>query len=178
MLENYGTKKGPKNTTSEGKHFKSKNRIPRQTRLWLRRKSLASKALRKATTTKACRRLKDTIALAENELSKSYFRRKIIKEDEAIENLIKNPKSFYAHIKKLTNQKTKIGPFVDDKGDIINDTPSEILQKQYSDMWSVPSDTFKVRDTKEFFKHPDSENHPKLCDIKFTKENLIKIIKN
>ena len=66
--------------------------------------------------------------MAENELSKSYFRRKIIKENEAIENLVKNPKSFYSHIKKLTNKKTKIGPFVNKKGEIIDDIPAEILQ--------------------------------------------------
>ena len=55
MLEKFCTKKGPKNATSDGTNFKSSNRIPRQTRLWLRKKSLASKALRKSTTIKSCR---------------------------------------------------------------------------------------------------------------------------
>ena len=73
----------------KGEPYKSKNRIPRQTRLWLRKKSLASKQLRQATSIKACRRLKNIIELAENELSKSYFKRKIIKENSAIEKLEK-----------------------------------------------------------------------------------------
>ena len=61
MISKICDKKGPKNVNSDGKIFKSKNRIPRQTRLWLRRKSLASKQLRKATSINSCRRLKDKI---------------------------------------------------------------------------------------------------------------------
>ena len=66
MIMKICEKKGPKSVNSNGKTFKSKNRIPPQTCLWLRRKQLASKQLRKAPTVRACRRLKDVIELADN----------------------------------------------------------------------------------------------------------------
>ena len=71
---------------------------------------------------------------------------------------------------------SKISPFVDKKGEIMNNIPAEILQNQYSEMWSKPSEDFKIRDATQFFEHPEYEARPKLCDIKVTKENLIKMI--
>ena len=40
----------------------------------------------------------------------------------------------------------KICPFVDNKGKVINDTPANILQTQFSDMWSIPRPEDKIDD--------------------------------
>ena len=77
MLKGVCDLKNLDKLTKKGDNFKSKNKIPRQVRLWLRRKSLASKALMKVKTVKGCRNLKLKIEEAEKELSRSLFKRKI-----------------------------------------------------------------------------------------------------
>ena len=72
--------RNPVKKTKDGDAFKSNNKIPRQVRLWLRRKSLASKALTKVKTKKGCKDLKMKIEEAEKELSKSYLRGKLKKK--------------------------------------------------------------------------------------------------
>ena len=84
--------RNPEKTTKEGESFKSKNKIPRQVRLQLRRKSLESKALTKVKTTKGCKDLKRKIEEAERELSKSFLKRKLDEEDLAINKMKSNPK--------------------------------------------------------------------------------------
>ena len=55
-----------------------------------------------------------------------------------------NPKYFYSYVKKMTKKKGKIGPFTDSKGKVINDEPAEILQNQYSSVWTPPLEELKV----------------------------------
>ena len=69
--------RNPNPKTRMGKDFSSKNRIPRLVRLNLRRKQLASKAMKTVKSSERCRKLKDKITAAEKELSKSYFNFKI-----------------------------------------------------------------------------------------------------
>ena len=76
--------------------------------------------------------INELISEAESELSKSAFSRKISKENKAINKMKKNPKYFYIYVKSQTNKKSKIGPFLDKKGKIINEHPAETLSKQYS----------------------------------------------
>ena len=64
------------------------------------------------------------------------------------------------------------------KGEIIDEIPAETLQSQYSEMWSQPSELYKIENPSVFFENPDSEDKPKLCNIIFTKKNLMKNIKN
>ena len=76
--------RNPENKTKNGEDFKSNNRIPRQVRLWLRRKSLASKALTKVKTKKGCKNLKLKIEEAKRELARSLFKRKVDEENLVI----------------------------------------------------------------------------------------------
>ena len=98
-------------------------------RLWLRRKSLASKALMKVKTVKGCRNLKLKIEEAEKELSRLLFKRKVEEENLAITKMKSNPKFFYTYVRKKTKTKNKIGPFTNEKGDILTEHPAESLQK-------------------------------------------------
>ena len=115
----------PKN--KKGKNFSSSNRIARAVRLNLRRKQLASKALNIVKTSERCRKLKDKISVAEKALSKIYFEYKIQKENDAIEKLQDNPKTFYTYMRSKNKESSKIGPFVDKKGKIFIDEPCNIL---------------------------------------------------
>ena len=49
VIVEHCEKRGAKNKNKDGNNFKSKNKIPRTVRLWMRRKSLASKSSRKLT---------------------------------------------------------------------------------------------------------------------------------
>ena len=106
--------------------------IPRVVRLNLRRKQLASKALKTVKTSERCRKLKDKISEAEKALSRSYFEYEIQKENDATEKMQDNPKSFYTYMRSKNKESSKKGPFVDKKGNIIVDKPCIILQEPYS----------------------------------------------
>ena len=155
MVKSICDLRNPEKRTKEGETFKSNNRIPRQVRLWLRRKSLASKALTKVKTPKGCKELKRKIEEAERELSRSLFKRKMDEEDIAISKMRSNPKFFFSYIRKKTKMKTKIGPFTNDKGDIIKEHPSESLQRQYESAWSHPSEFFRIKNPEKFFEQSD-----------------------
>ena len=120
------------------------NRIPRQVRLNLRRKQLASKAMKTVKTSERCSKLKEKIAEAERFLSSSYFNFKLDKENKAIDKMYENKKSFFTYMKSKNKERTKIGPFVDNKGKVIDDIPANTLQKQNSDMWSSPRPEVKL----------------------------------
>ena len=98
MVIDHCEPRGAKNVTNQGKIFQSKNKIPHTTRLWLRRKILASKKLKTVKTVRSCRGLKEVIKLAEDTLSKSYFQRKFQKENKAIDLMSKNPLMAFAKI--------------------------------------------------------------------------------
>ena len=65
VIVKHCEKKGAIEKNKEGKNFRSKNKIPRTVRLWMRRKNLASKALLRVKTLKGCSNLKDKIREAE-----------------------------------------------------------------------------------------------------------------
>ena len=50
-----------------------------------------------------------------------------------------------------------------------------ILQEQYKNMWSTPRDEFKIQNPPSFFE--DHKNGPKIKNVNFTKEKIIKAIK-
>ena len=175
MVINFCDLKNPIKTTKEGNTFKSKNRIPRQVRLWMRRKNLASKAIRKVKTIKGCRNLKEKIREAETELSKSSFKRKIDEENNAIDKMKLNPKYFYSYIKKKTKSKSKIGPFVNDKGEILKEHPADSLQSQYKSAWNVPSETYRIRNPDRFFAPSDNSN-PSLEEVSINRVKIRKSI--
>ena len=82
----YCELKTAKKVNKEGKNFKSRNRIPRLVRLNMRRKQLASAALKKAKTAEKCRKLKEKISEAEKDISKVIY---LIKSTKKMTLLIK-----------------------------------------------------------------------------------------
>ena len=72
----------------------------------MRRKQLASVALKKVKTAERCRKLKDKISEAEKEISKSYYAYKINKENDAI-NKMKEKKKYLFLICKKRNKMIK-----------------------------------------------------------------------
>ena len=130
MIKYCEPRKKDKSTKENCMAYRSKTMIPGHVRKWLRRKSLSSKALLKVKTAKGCRRLKEKIIEAEQELSKEYFKWKVMKEEKAIKKMELNLKYFFIYATKLNKSKGKVGPFANDKGDIIDKEASEIHQDQ------------------------------------------------
>ena len=143
--------------TKEGKPFKSNSRIPRNVRLWLRRKKLASRAIKKVKTVKGCKNLREKIEEAESELSKLHFKFKVDRENKAIDKMKVNSKYFYTFVRNRINKKNNVGPFVDKKGNMIKDKPADTLQTQYESVWSSPLKEKIVDDPDDFFS--DDFNH-------------------
>ena len=104
----YCDLKSKKKLNKEGKKFKSKNRIPRMVRLNMRRKQEASKAIKTVKSAERCRKLKNKIAAAEKEISKSYFGYKINKENDALDKMKTNKKFFFTYVKNKQSEKGKI----------------------------------------------------------------------
>ena len=183
----YCKLKSAKKVTKEGTNYKSKNRIPRLVRLNMRRKQLASVALKKVKTAERCRKLKDKISEAEKEISKSYYAYKINKENDAINKMKENKKYFFSYVKKKQNDKGMIGPFIDKEGNTINDTAANILQNQYKSVWSQPRPEDIISNIGEYFNidtddstNSDSINSsdfsPKIDHISFTRDKIRKAI--
>ena len=165
-----------KSLKDDGTAYRSNNLIPRHVRKWLTQKSLSSKALLKVKTAKGCRRLKEKIIEAEQELSKEYFKRKVVKENEAIKKMELNPKYFFTYVKKLNKSKGKVGPFVNEKGDIIDKEAAETLQDQYKSVWSIPREDLLIKDREKFFSDPDTDAKPVIKFIHFTEQKIRKAI--
>ena len=86
--------------TSEGKNFKSNNFIPRHIRTLLRRKKEASNELLKCKKIERCIKLKKKLLDAEKELKIESKNRKLKEEAKVLENMHKNPSSFYTYAKR------------------------------------------------------------------------------
>ena len=69
-----------------------------------KKEKLASRALKDVKSVNRCRRLRDIVQESENQLSKSYFKRKILAENKAIEKMTKNPKHFYTYVKSKNKE--------------------------------------------------------------------------
>ena len=60
---------------------------------------------------------------------------------------------------------------------MINRPVADVLQDQYSSVWSIPAENYKVDDPKQFFRTSVQEEPEEiLFKVKFTKDKVIKAI--
>ena len=80
-------------------------------------------------------------------------------------------------MKKKLRTSNKIGPFVDDKGVVIDKPVTTQLSEQYADMWSNPLEDKKI-DPSNFFDTDDNtlSDKPKISKVFFTRDKVIKAI--
>ena len=118
-------------------------------------------------------RLRQNIIDVEKSLKHSYDSWRLDKEAEACANIKVNPSAFYKFIRRKSNIKGGIGPFVDNRGEPITGLKdmANILQQQYSSVYSCPDANFRFEDAKEFFRDIRDENP--LTDIHVTPEDVI-----
>ena len=84
---------------------------------------------------------------------------------------------FYTYTKNLRKTKSKIGPFTDEKNNVIKRPEADTLQDQYSSVWCQPSEKYKVSDPKSFFR-TEVENEPSevLYKVRFSRDKVLKAI--
>ena len=137
----------------------------------MRRKKEANKALRKAKTIDRCKWIKDKIKNCDKELLNSDYNRRRDEESKAMNRMKVDRDYFYTYVKKKLRTNTKIGPFVDDKGVVINKPITEQLNDQYAAMWSTPLEDKVIKDPETFFMNEEDDiDNPILTEVVFTKE--------
>lgn len=95
----------------------------------------------------------------EERIRDADYKRKIKKEKEAIAKMKDNPAYIYTYTKNLKKNSAKIGPLTDDSNKMIDRPIPDVLQDQYSSVWSSPSTKYKVDNPKDFFR-TTVENEP------------------
>ena len=92
-----------------------------------------------------------------------------------------NSKYFYTFVKNKVNKKTNVGPFIDDKGNVINEKPADTLQKQYESVWPSPLEDKAISDPDSFFYENNTTDNdtikPKITKAYIDKIKIRKAIK-
>ena len=176
VVENFNLK-NDKKLNKEGKEFKSKNNIPRDIRTLFRKKSKLSKKLYRVKHVNRCVKALQELRSVEEQIRKADFERKMKKEKEAIEKMKSNLAYFYTYTKNLRKTQSKIGPLTDENNKVINKPVANVLQEQYSSVWSKPSEKYKVNNPNQFFRTSvKGEPEEILFRVNFTKEKVLKAI--
>ena len=106
------------------------------------------------------------------EIKENICRQKEEKERRAIETIKVNPRFFFSYSKQFAKRKSTVGPLLNENGDLEHDpkTMSDMLQHQYSSVFSDPSSNTK--------KSPDLKlNLSKtISEINITLEEIVKAI--
>ena len=102
----------------------------------------------------------------------SISKQNLEREGKAIAKIIQNPRYFFSYAKRFAKRKSTVGPLLNENNDLEHDPKkmADILQKQYSSVFSDPSSSKK--------KHPDLKPNIKetISDIVITAEKIIKAI--
>ena len=120
--------------------------------------------------------IRTKIADIEKNLKSNYDSWRFTKETEACINIKRNPSAFYRFIRNKSNTKGGIGPFIGDDGEPISNLKdlANILQRQYSSVYSNPDETAAIEDINDFFNVVSDK--PSLLDIVVTREDVTKAI--
>ena len=127
------------------------------------------------------KKLEEQKADIEAKIKYSIETEEMRKEAEILEKIKANPKAFYSYAQRKRKIKCKVGPLIDQNGNLQSDykTMADILQKQYIKMFSETGDEQINPGTSETESEdttPNSEDTNKLEDIQFTEADIIKAI--
>ena len=158
--------------------FTSKNKIPRKIRILMRNKKNISKSILKSKSGTKIAKMRKQLHEIETSLEEFYQERRNEKESEAIKKIKKNPKFFYSYARKFSKLKSGIGPFLDEKEELINDNfkMAEMLRSQYEKSFSEPFKDAKVEDPNIFFQEFSEEISECLSSVQITHQDVIEAI--
>ena len=179
VVENVDIIFDKKETIKGNEGFSSANMIPRKVRVMMRQKSKISKAILVSKSGVKIASLKQKLQKVETELENHYNQRRDNQEREAIRKIKSNPKYFYSYAKKFSKVKSTIGPFIDERGDIVEDDfqMAEMLKNQYEKAFSIPQESAVVENPEYFFVvNDDDQMEPSLPNIHFSFNDVIEAI--
>ena len=145
--------------SEDEKEKKQKNRIPKEMRKLMMKKSCLSKKIISSCSEIKTLKLMKTLEQIENELEVNYKRMKLKKEGEALGKIKRNPKYFYSYANKFSKIKTRVGPLADSNGETVKDPylMAEMLKKQYESTFSDPVEGQKNQETEEEDKQEEED---------------------
>ena len=124
----------------EEKKNKPKNKIPKEVRILMRKKTSISKKILTSNNPKTTLRLMKSLQVIEEDLERRYKTMKLKMENEALGKIKRNPKYFYSYANKFSKIRTKVGPLIDNEGNTLKEPfeMAELLRKQYESTFSEP----------------------------------------
>ena len=124
----------------EEKKNKPKNKIPKEVRILMRKKTSISKKILTSNNPKTTLRLMKSLQLIEEDLERRYKTMKLKMENEALGKIKRNPKYFYSYANKFSKIRSKVGPLIDNEGNTLKEPfqMAELLRKQYKSTFSEP----------------------------------------
>ena len=105
-----------------------------------RRRRRINRRLIKITSESTKLKLQIELVEIEHKLQKLYKNSADFKEKKAVDAIKKNPKFFFSYAKNHMKVKTKVGPLLNDKNTLTNNSMemAEILSSQFTKMFSTP----------------------------------------
>ena len=100
---------------------------------------------------KRCLSLRKRLCDLDNQIRKSYQERKLLKEQKVVQKAKENKNVLFKYIRKCQNTKSKIGPFLKE-GKIVPGKECDILQSQYTLVFSSPLKDKRIDDPINFFE--------------------------
>ncbi len=152
-----------------------KHHIPHHRRSLFKKLAKLKRALVKEKTAVRIAELLEQIRTLELQLTSEYEEKEQREEIKVLESIRSNPKSFFTYAQKGQKTREKIGPFVDDTGNINTDPAFTVkaLKKQYESVFSVPHPHMNVENPAEFFNTTSTHtSNIGIEDVSFTPQDL------
>ena len=128
--------------SDEEKKLKKGNKIPKNVRTLMRKKTSISKKIMQSNSGTKTLKLMNSLEAIEEELEISYKKRKLKNEKVAIGKIKRDPKYFYKYASKFSKTWSRVGPLINKKGETVKDAfqMAEILRLQYESTFSKPDE--------------------------------------
>ena len=109
-------------------------------KLLMKRRTAKKVQLKRETVPFRIQQLNNCLVNIEKQIAALHDKEREENEQRAIENIKTNSRFFFSYAAKFSTSKSKIGPFLEENGDIIDDDKqmSEMLSKQYCSVFSTP----------------------------------------
>ena len=132
-------------------HVPKKRKIPKRSKYYSERKTLMKKRaikrkeLYKEGNPYRRRKQEEAIVSIEQQIKGSHDQERRENEKKAIDKITKNSKFFFAYAAKSSTSKTKIGPLINDSGQLVDENKemSELLSENYKRVFSIPKVTLQ-----------------------------------
>ncbi|KAK3879807.1 hypothetical protein Pcinc_007112 [Petrolisthes cinctipes] len=143
---------------------KKKEKIPRDWRILMRKRSIVKARLTKKTSKCKEIKLQEVLKDIEIKLLMSHEEQRRREELQAISNIKINSKCFFAFANKKVKNISSVGPLEDDEGNLVSDPKGMalMLKRQFEKVLSLPSPEDAIDDPATFFAAQAATSTPTL----------------